>query len=176
MVTMMKRLAAVLALVLLAGLVAPALAVTPDEILDDPVLEHRAREISAELRCLVCQNQSIDDSNAELAKDLRVLVRQRLEAGDTDQQVMDYLVARYGEFVLLKPRFTWHNAALWVVPPAALVLGGLALFIGMRRRRERAAPETRLSAEEEVRLSALLDRYEGARAPEVSAGSNETRS
>ncbi|MEP3301949.1 MAG: cytochrome c-type biogenesis protein, partial [Roseibium sp.] len=97
-----------------------ALAVAPDEVLDDPVLEARARALSANLRCMVCQNQSIDDSDAPLAKDLRVLVRERLVADDSDAQVMDYLVSRYGEFVLLKPRFAWHNLVLWAAGPVAL--------------------------------------------------------
>ncbi|MBO0345174.1 cytochrome c-type biogenesis protein CcmH [Roseibium sp. CAU 1637] len=153
--------ALLIALVLGAALL-PSYAVTPDEILDDPVLEARARELSAELRCLVCQNQSIDDSDAELAKDLRVLVRQRLVAGDTDTQVIDYLVSRYGEFVLLKPRFAWHNAALWVVPPAALLLGIFALWLSVRRRKALAGEGTdaRLSAEEEARLSLLIDQID----------------
>ena len=105
-----------------------AWAVQPDEILPDPVLEARARVLSKELRCMVCQNQSIDDSEAPLAKDLRVLVRERLKAGDSDPQVLDFLVARYGEFVLLNPRFNWHTALLWLGPPAVLLGGALALL------------------------------------------------
>src|SRR5471032_2028905 len=101
----------------------PAGAVQPDEILPDPALEARARALSKELRCMVCQNESIDDSDAPLAHDLRVLVRERITAGDTDNQVLDFLVARYGEFVLLKPRLSWHTAALWVLPPAVLLVG-----------------------------------------------------
>src|SRR5512145_251009 len=101
----------------------PALAVQPDEVLSDPALEGRARHLSKELRCMVCQNQSIDDSDAPLARDLRILVRDRLKAGDNDSQVIDFLVARYGEFVLLKPRFQWHTAVLWMAPPVLLVLG-----------------------------------------------------
>lgn len=140
-----------------------ALAVTPDEILDDPALEARARSLSAELRCMVCQNQSIDDSNAPLAKDLRVLVRERLVAGDTDEEVMDYLVSRYGEFVLLKPRFAWHNALLWAAGPAALLAGLIAIVMAVRKRsggsRQTVAIETaRLSSDEEKRLQELLDR------------------
>ena len=96
-----------------------ALAVQPDEVLSDPALEARARALSKELRCMVCQNQSIDDSDAPLASDLRVLVRERLKAGDSDRQVIDFLVARYGEFVLLKPRFNWHTALLWLAPAGA---------------------------------------------------------
>src|SRR3954470_10008409 len=103
---------------------APAFAVQPDEILKDPVLESRARTLSQELRCMVCQNQSIDDSDAPLAKDLRVLVRERLTAGDSDSQVISFLVARYGEFVLLKPRLSMHTLFLWLAPFAAVVLGG----------------------------------------------------
>src|ERR1700739_582953 len=98
-------------------------AVQPGEIMSDPVKEARARDLSRELRCLVCQNQSIDDSEAPLAHDLRVIVRERLKAGDTDAQVMDFLVARYGEFVLLKPRLSWHTLALWGAPPATMLLG-----------------------------------------------------
>ena len=106
---------------------APALAVQPDEILQDPVLEARARDLSHELRCMVCQNQSIDDSDAPLAHDLRVLVRERLTKGDSDQQVLDFLVARYGDFVLLKPPLRWHTLLLWGLPPAALIAGMRAL-------------------------------------------------
>ena len=121
----MRRLAAlaILAFGLLAA--GSALAVNPDEMLKDPALEARARALSEELRCLVCQNELIDDSNAALAHDIRVLLRERLKAGDTDQQAIDYLVARYGEFILLKPRFNGHTLALWLVPPGALVIGGL---------------------------------------------------
>ena len=110
---------------LLFVLLAPAAAraVTPDEMLKDPALEARARHLSQELRCMVCQNQDIDDSAAPLAHDLRVLVRDRLKAGDSDSQVLDYLVARYGEFVLLKPRFELHTLLLWGMPPLALIAG-----------------------------------------------------
>ena len=124
-------------LAILAGLAIgltalPAGAVAPDEILDDPVLEQRARDLSANLRCMVCQNQSIDDSDAPLAKDLRVLVRERLVAGDTNAEVIDYLVARYGEFVLLKPRFSWNTILLWAVAPLGLLLGGwLKSFVSL---------------------------------------------
>ena len=112
----------------------PVLAVEPGEMLKDPALETRARALSKELRCLVCQNQSIDDSEAPLAHDLRVLVRERLQAGDSDPQVVDFLVARYGEFVLLNPRLSWRTAVLWGLPPAVLLLGMLALY----RRRQAA--------------------------------------
>ncbi len=144
---------------LLLTLLAPtaALAVTPDEMLKDPALEARARNLSEELRCLVCQNQSIDDSAAPLAHDLRVLVRQRLEAGDSDRQVLDYLVARYGEFVLLKPRFEPHTYLLWALPPVALICGMIGLFFVMRRRQSVSMEPAALSPEEERKLSALVE-------------------
>ncbi|MEJ8573097.1 cytochrome c-type biogenesis protein [Microbaculum marinum] len=142
-------------LVCLAGPPAPgALAVQPDEILDDPALEARARDISEGLRCLVCQNQSIDDSDAPLARDLRILVRERLEAGDSDGEVVDFIVARYGEFVLLRPTFAAHNLILWLTPVVLLLLGGIAVVIATRRRRGDPA---KLSAEEEKRIAELLD-------------------
>jgi cytochrome c-type biogenesis protein CcmH len=145
---------------LLAALVAPtfAFAVTPDEMLKDPVLEARARDLSRELRCMVCQNQSIDDSEAPLAKDLRVLVRERLTSGDSDKQVLDFLVARYGEFVLLKPPFEWHTLLLWGAPPAALVVGMIGLIVIVRRRRTGTPASLALSAAEQRRIEALLDR------------------
>jgi cytochrome c-type biogenesis protein CcmH len=133
------RIATLLRLLVLAATLAaagPCLAVRPDEILPDPQLEARARALSHELRCMVCQNQSIDDSDAPLAHDLRVLVRDRLKVGDSDQQVLDYLVARYGEFVLLKPRFEWQTMPLWLAPIAVFVIGGLALVVAVRRRRQ----------------------------------------
>lgn len=133
-------------------------AVQPDEILKDPALEARARALSAELRCLVCQSQSIDDSDATIARDLRVLVRERLQAGDSDAAVKAFLVDRYGEYVLLKPRLTWHTIVLWGAPPALLVVGG-ALAIGVFRRR-RVAAVTCLTADEEARVEALLAREE----------------
>ena len=143
---------------LLVTLLAPtaALAVTPDEMLKDPKLEARARHLSEELRCLVCQNQSIDDSAAPLAHDLRVLVRQRLEAGDTDRQVLDYLVARYGQFVLLRPRFEPETYLLWGLPPAALVAGMIGLYFVARRRRQVNTDVAALSTDEERKLSALV--------------------
>src|SRR5215813_1628829 len=122
----------------LAG-VSPCLAVQPDEILPDPALEARARALSHELRCMVCQNQSIDDSEAPLAHDLRVLVRDRLKAGDSDSQVIDFLVARYGEFVLLRPRFEWHTAPLWLAPIGLLLAGAATLGAALRRRRRAAS-------------------------------------
>ncbi len=142
---------ALLGLALLCA--APALAVQPDEVLPDPKLEARARVLSQELRCMVCQNQSIDDSDAPLARDLRVLVRDRLKAGDSDRQVLDFLVARYGEFVLMRPVVSWRNALLWGTPGLVLLLGGAAAYAAMRRRRP--APPA-LTAEEEARVRALL--------------------
>jgi cytochrome c-type biogenesis protein CcmH len=142
----------------LAG-AAPAGAVAPDEILPDPQLEARARAISHELRCMVCQNQSIDDSDAPLAKDLRVLVRERLKAGDSDSQTVDFLVARYGEFVLLKPRFfEWHTLPLWLAPIGLLLIGGITVFVAARRRSVvTAKPEAPapLSKAEQARLAEL---------------------
>jgi cytochrome c-type biogenesis protein CcmH len=132
-----------------------ALAVQPDEVLKDPVLEHRAREISAGLRCLVCQNQSIDDSDAQLAKDLRLLVRERLAAGSSDQEVRDYLVQRYGEFVLLKPTFKAHNLLLWLAPVLVLALGALGVFAALRRR---SPPSSTLDDDEQKALDAVLKR------------------
>jgi len=131
-------------------------AVEPREMLADPGLETRARNLSKELRCMVCQNQSIDDSEAPLAHDLRVLVRERLQAGDSDEQVINFLVARYGEFVLLRPQFSWHNAALWGLPPAALLVGIVAMVLVVRRRRAPSAGTANLSAAEEARLTELL--------------------
>jgi cytochrome c-type biogenesis protein CcmH len=128
--------------------------------MSDPVKEARARDLSRELRCMVCQNQSIDDSEAPLARDLRLLVRERVAAGDSDAQVMDFLVARYGEFVLLKPRFESHTWLLWLLPPLALAGGGLALWMHSRRRSGYAGAQDpslfRLTAEEEARLERLL--------------------
>ena len=152
----MRRLALI---ALLVALVAPtaALAVEPDEILKNPQLEARARQLSEELRCMVCQNQSIDDSAAPLARDLRLLVRERLTAGDSDQQVLNYLVARYGEFVLLKPRFELQNLLLWGLPPFALVAGMIALFVTARRRRTVSLQAPALSAAEQQRVAALVE-------------------
>jgi cytochrome c-type biogenesis protein CcmH len=133
-----------------------ALAVQPDEMLADPTLETRARAISRELRCMVCQNQSIDDSEAPLARDLRLLVRERLKAGDDDRQVLDFLVARYGEFVLLKPRFEWHTALLWLTPLVVFIGGGIALVLATQRRRRLALPDQHLSTAEEARISELM--------------------
>jgi cytochrome c-type biogenesis protein CcmH len=144
------------ALVCLVG--APAFAVQPDEILADPKLESRARDLSRELRCMVCQNQSIDDSDAPLARDLRLLVRERLNAGDSDRQVLDFLTARYGQFVLLKPRFGWDTALLWLAPVAVLLLGAAGLVPLLRRRNRTAGnpDEPPLSAAEQARVAELL--------------------
>ncbi len=141
-----------------AQLSVPASAVTPQEVLADTALEARARGISAELRCLVCQNQSIDDSDAPLAHDLRVLVRERLTAGDTDQEVRDFIVARYGAFVLLKPPFSTETLLLWLMP--LLALGGAVLILwnafGRPEKTEAALSTGKLSAEEQAALDALL--------------------
>jgi cytochrome c-type biogenesis protein CcmH len=149
----MKR--AILCLFLATAISAPALAVQPDEVLKDQALERRAREISSGLRCLVCQNQSIDESDAPLAKDLRILVRDRLKEGDGDAQVRDYVVQRYGEFVLLKPVFALHTAILWLTPLLVLILGGLGLYGVLRRRRAGSATAALDSAEQNA-LAALL--------------------
>jgi len=153
--------AALLLALLLAG---PAAAVQPDEVLPDAAQEARARALSVELRCMVCQNQSIDDSNAPLARDLRLLVRERIAAGDSDREVMDYLVSRYGEFVLLRP--TWHgaNVILWLAPFAVLLVGGIGLFVAYRRRATPSEAVAPLSPEEEARLRAAL----GEAAPDVT--------
>jgi cytochrome c-type biogenesis protein CcmH len=157
----MKQILAAACFVAAIGLSA-AHAVLPDEVMSDPVKEARARDLSRELRCMVCQNQSIDDSEAPLARDLRLLVRERIAAGDSDAQVIDFLVARYGEFVLLKPRFERRTFALWLVPPFVLVAGGLALWLHVRRRArgqsegESDAANRPLTADEEARLAALV--------------------
>jgi cytochrome c-type biogenesis protein CcmH len=133
--------------------IGPAGAVQPGEALTDPALEARARALSAELRCMVCQNQSIDLSDAELAHDLRVLVRERLAAGDSDEEVLDYVVSRYGEFVLLKPRLSLRNALLWGTP-VLLLIGGIAILVASQRSRRSAAPK--LSDEEAAELDRIL--------------------
>jgi cytochrome c-type biogenesis protein CcmH len=159
----MTRAAGLMFAILTAAFVqiAPALAVLPDEVLPDPALEARARTLSRELRCMVCQNQSIDDSDAPLARDLRVLVRERLQAGDGDSQVLDFLTARYGEFVLLKPRFSWRTALLWLAPLLLVVIGGAGVVL-VARRAQRPQPaagggETaKLSPAEEARVAEIL--------------------
>jgi cytochrome c-type biogenesis protein CcmH len=150
---MLSRLLAMV--LLLTSLTLPAFAVQPDEVLDDPALEQRARELSAKMRCVVCQNQSIDDSDAPLAKDLRLLIRERLVKGDSNDQIVDFLVARYGDFVLLKPRLNAKTIALWAGPFLILLLG---MFIVWRQRRtvKVAAPESGLSDDERKQLEKIL--------------------
>ena len=141
----------------IAMIAAPlAHAVQPDEIMSDPAKEARARDLSRELRCMVCQNQSIDDSEAPLARDLRLLVRERIAAGDSDSQVIDFLVARYGQFVLLKPRFERETLVLWLLTPLVLIGGGLALWLQARRRGRRNSEGAGLTADEEARITALM--------------------
>jgi cytochrome c-type biogenesis protein CcmH len=154
--SVLRRLSSVVC-VLSSVLCHPALAVQPDEVLKDPALEGRARALSRELRCMVCQNQSIDDSEAPLARDLRILVRERLTAGDSDPQVVDFLVARYGEFVLLKPRFEWQTAVLWFTPVAALLAGAIAIIAAVRRRRTALQAAAPLSPEEEQALAKMIE-------------------
>ena len=163
----MRKLLSVLRFAMLACVLAvsspvsTAIAVEPDEILSDQRLETRARKLSAELRCLVCQNQSIDDSNAPLARDLRLLVRERLKAGDKDDQIINYIVARYGEFVLLRPRFSASTMVLWLAP---LLLLGVALWLArgvMRTRVATGGPAAELSADEKARLATILDKSSG---------------
>jgi cytochrome c-type biogenesis protein CcmH len=153
----MKPIFAAMGFVVALG-VSSAHAVQPDEIMNDPVKEARARDLSRELRCMVCQNQSIDDSEAPLARDLRLLVRERIAAGDSDSQVLDFLVARYGEFVLLKPRFERQTLLLWSVPPLVLFGGGLALWMHSSRRgkRRQELESAVLTPEEEARLKQLI--------------------
>lgn len=154
--------------VFLLALSFPSFAVQPDEVLQNSRLELRARALSRELRCMVCQNQSIDDSDAPLARDLRVLVRERLTAGDSDQQVLDFLVARYGQFVLLRPRFEWETALLWLTPLIVLLFGAIGVIGFVRRRNATHATHegsaTPLTPEEEARLAQLIkgDQQTGA--------------
>jgi cytochrome c-type biogenesis protein CcmH len=153
---------ALLALTIFATMAASTsvLAVQPDEIMSDPVKEARARDLSRELRCMVCQNQSIDDSEAPLARDLRLIVRERIAAGDSDAQVIDFLVARYGEFVLLKPRLNSHTWLLWFLTPLALGAGGIALWAHGRRRARSGGEQDdtalSLTPEEEARINQLI--------------------
>lgn len=159
------RLACALAL---SGVFAPsALAVQPDEILDDPVLEARARSLSQEIRCVVCQNESIDSSNADIARDLRIIVRERLVEGDSDQEVLDYLVARYGDFVLLRPPVRPGTYLLWFGPAVILLLGALGVAVYLRRSKGAKAVATAapLSADEQARLKQLLDDKADGRTP-----------
>jgi cytochrome c-type biogenesis protein CcmH len=151
---------ALTAVVLALALAAPAQAIEPQEQLADPALEHRARELGQELRCLVCQNQSIDDSNADLARDLRTIVRERLTAGDTNDQVLEFVTARYGDYVLLRPPFRTGTLILWFGPVAVLVAAIIALML--RRRRRALAEPAPLSPEESRRLARLLDEEKGS--------------
>ena len=154
MIGLRQTLAAIAMMLALTG---SAAAVNPDGVLDDPALEARARNLSLELRCLVCQNQSIDDSNAELARDLRLLVRERLVAGDSDEDVIDYVVSRYGEFVLLKPRFSTRTLILWGAPVAILLIGAGVMVMNSRGRSQRvAAAAGGLSEAEKAELAKLL--------------------
>lgn len=157
---MLRDLLRVLLLALLIGLgptAVPVHAVQPDEVLDDPALEARAREISRDLRCLVCRNESIDESNAPLARDMRILVRERLVEGDSDDEVLAFLVDRFGEFVLLRPKMTGANMVLWVAAPAMFLLAIGSAVLYLRRRQGAAEPTAgRLTPEEEARLRELL--------------------
>ena len=150
-----RRLPTLLFALMLTLFATPTLAVQPDEILKDAGLETRARALSQGLRCLVCQNQSIDDSDAALARDLRVLLRERLTAGDTDAQAMDFIVSRYGNFVLLKPPFHWNTALLWLSPLLLLALAGGGFWRYLRHHQQSPAP-TPLSSQDEARLNQLL--------------------
>ena len=151
---------ALLALTIVAAMASPAHAVQPDEIMSDAAKEARARDLSRELRCMVCQNQSIDDFEAPLARDLRLIVRERIAAGDSDAQVIDFLVARYGEFVLLKPRLNSHTWLLWFLTPLALGAGGIALWAHGRRRARSGGEQDdallSLTPEEEARINQLI--------------------
>ncbi len=151
---MIRRFLLVLALMTAA---APAFAVNPDEVLSDPALEARARTLSSELRCMVCQNQSIDDSNADLAKDLRLLVRERITDGDSDEQVLNYIVSRYGEFVLLKPRVSVRTLLLWGAPVLLILAGGASLIVFARKRAGKPTG-SKLTVEEQARLAELLEK------------------
>jgi cytochrome c-type biogenesis protein CcmH len=148
----MRKLIAIMGVLLTLS---PAFALSPDELLEDPAMESRARAISAQLRCLVCQNQSIDDSDAPLARDLRTLVREQLTEGKSDGEIMDFVVARYGEYVLLRPRLTAGTLLLWGTPFAVLLIASAALL--MRRRRAGAAPETPLSEAERQALQRAIE-------------------
>ena len=143
-------------LLLCLALATPALAVQPDEMLDDPALEARARAISRDVRCPVCQGETIDDSNAAISRDLRIIIRERLVAGDSDEEVLDFLVERYGEFILFNPRKSGANLVLWLAGPVMLVIGGAIAVTALRRRK--TAADAPLSPEEEARLDEILKR------------------
>jgi len=147
-----------LAMILVLTFSSVSHAVNPDEVLDDPILENRARELSVQIRCLVCQNQSIDDSDAQLARDLRVLVREQLVDGKTDREILDFLVERYGEFVLLKPRFGAHTLALWGVPFIALLLGGFLALRSFSKRPSLDEATAALSDDEQRALDRMINR------------------
>lgn len=147
----MKRLMFVLAL-----LASPAFAVNPDEVLQDPAMEARAREISAELRCVVCRGENIDESNADIARDLRLLVRERLVAGESNDEVLDFVVARYGEYVLMKPTTTGANMILWAAGPVLLLISLLGAALYLRRRATASEPAAALDAAEQARIDELM--------------------
>ena len=153
----LRRTGAPVIAALVLAVAVPAAAVQPDEVLPDPVLEQRARDISGGLRCLVCRNESIDESNATLARDLRLLVRERLVEGDSNDEVVAYVVDRYGEYVLLRPTMTGSNIVLWLAPAAFILIGGGLSLVYIRRRAASTAPgEATLSPEESARLKDLL--------------------
>lgn len=157
MIGALRALGLALVLMLVLNIAGPALAVQPDEVLDDPVMEERARDISAGLRCPVCQNESIDESSAEVSRDLRLLVRERLLAGDSDAETVDYIVARYGEYVLLQPNFDGANRVLWALPLALLIAGlGLSVMYIRGRAGTTTATETALDADEQARLDKIM--------------------
>jgi len=147
-----------IAFVIVLSFVGQAMAVNPDEVLDDPALEQRARDLSIEIRCLVCQNQSIDDSDAELARDLRILVREKLTEGLTDRQILDFLVERYGEFVLLKPPFNSRTVLLWGLPLLVLLIGAFVAWKTFgSATRQKVSGNAKLDREEQEKLSKILD-------------------
>ena len=150
-----------LVLAVLLSAATPVWAVQPDEVLADTALETRARALSAELRCLVCRNESIDESNADLAKDLRLLVRERLVAGDNDQQVMEFVVDRYGEYVLLRPTLGGSNILLWLAGPAMLLVAGIGAGLYIRGRSDAVEPDAALSTAEQARLRTVMESDEG---------------
>ncbi|MFN4156099.1 MAG: cytochrome c-type biogenesis protein [Paracoccaceae bacterium] len=152
----MKRI--ILALLLALAPLTPVHAVQPDEVLADPGLEARARAISRDLRCPVCQGESIDDSNAPISRDLRLVVRERIMAGDTDAQVVDFVVSRYGEFVLFNPRAEGANLILWLAGPGLLLMGGFGAFLYIRKRGQAGAPAAALTADEQARLRDLMEK------------------
>lgn len=160
----MRRLRYLAAAIMIGVVPMPSPAVEPDEILDDPLLEERAREISAQVRCVVCQNEAIDTSNAGIARDLRILIRERLLAGDTDQEIFDFLVARYGDFVLFKPPFKPQTWALWFAPFLIAAAGAAGVFVLVRRASRQAAPGPERLSEEELAQIEKIMRNEKAEA------------